>query len=73
MFCPDNDDSSSLKIRVFFFKKRSMLSYCSTSSPGVNPVDGLPPVLDTEAAWAPHGAFGPAPIDDMDPKEMENN
>ena len=48
-----------------------MISRSSTSPPGVNQVDGLPPVLNTEAVWGPHGVFGPAPIYKLDQEMYE--
>ena len=52
-------------------KPRLMRKRCSTSPPGVHSVDGLPPVLNTEAVWVPHGWFGPAPIHALDQKRIE--
>ena len=45
-----------------------MISRSSTSPLGVNQVDGLPPVLNTEAVGGPHGVFGPAAIGTFDQK-----
>ena len=42
-------------------------------SPGVNPAEGLPPALNTEAVWASQGSFGPAPIGILDQKRIEDN
>ena len=55
--------------------KHVMISRSSTSPPGVNQVDGLPPVLNTEAVWGAHGVFGPAAIGNLDQKmyEIEQN
>ena len=50
-----------------------MISRSSTSPPGVNQVDGLPPVLNTEAVWGAHGVFGPAAIGNFDKKCIRLN
>ena len=35
-----------------------------------NQVDGLPGASHTEVVWAPHGSFGPAPIDALEQKKI---
>ena len=44
----------------------------STSHPGGDQVDGLPPGRHTEASGGPHGVFGPAPIGTLDPRKSNN-
>ena len=44
---------------------------CSTSLPGGNQVDGLPPVRHTEAIVGAQGKNGPAPIHDIDTRKSK--
>ena len=36
-------------------------------------VDGLPGAFHTEVLWAPHGVYGPAPIEYLEEKKIEND
>ena len=45
---------------------------CSTSLPGGNQVDGLPPARhNTEAVGRPHGVRGSAPIGTLDHRKLK--
>ena len=53
-----NKQSESVKFKIRFFSKFLALKFCSTSPPGGNQVDGLPPVPHT-ATVAIHNRLGP--------------
>ena len=46
-----NKQNESSKFKIQFFLKFLALKFCSTSPPGGNQVDGLPPVPHTGAAY----------------------
>merc|ERR1711906_1305 len=46
-----NKQNGSTKFEISFFSKFLALKFCSTSSPGGNQVDGLPPVVKFTTDW----------------------
>ena len=56
---------------VFLMKIIEFTEHSTGLSLG-NLVDGLPGALHTEALWGGQGVFGPATIDTLDKKKIEN-
>ena len=65
-----NKQNESTKFEISFLSKFLALKFCSTSPPGGNQVDGLPPVVkfsrtQDASVWAMFGLWTPAGLNCM--------